>query len=955
MEFNPNRDTTYERAMKFVDNMSKKRDGVSNVYVFTAIDKDGKIVDEKYGMNLMTNTGFRSVYAEGAAFAASDNLKLYIGTDVSDPSTDPYSVTDTSIRIPAFGGLAATLAKTTDEVYPIDGASKSYQYPMYYSKGEREGEGLITLISRFMVAYYDYNISGYPDQISITEYGVGTEYNNLWTHSRVYDVQGDPGSMTKDPTVRLYITVYMCLSFYESIIMNGWAQDRYVVITSNAIMYDRMAWNNSKLWVYKRGDVMKEITSGGTQRTQDTAQNNSYTNSTIAPRIILHDYANTNAYDTSSKIMTAGYIDGFVFSDSGFLVIEPQFLTEPEDVSLVNFRSANPLTHKGFSNKFGLYPNSGYTKEQYPQMTHFFDAHAYLFDFKTGDWTNEVDVYNPDSKWYDETPSQTSAAKTIYYSNNREILTAYVYQNIRPNDRITGITSGGVTIYATNKYWAVSDNTGNQDPDKGWVWIRDYNNIPTACQTARYWITNTESDSLSFVRASDTFQLLVKGTNSNGYNTYPEFTRTTYIKSIADNFDYGWYKRGSTVYVPQIRRTFTVGNDSNETMTYGKWMVVFLDTSKKLLVADMSQATSGTITTLPDADTTVFSSSVNMLSQTHRTESGTGIICIEATNVDECVVVDLRNPTFTYSLHSWKHACCIWGTSKIAYINTTDSKVYIYDVDTGIDDGNPIDFPDGLSDIPHIFGHSHYVWMTNGSSFGYIVDIDYSTRTPQGFTYTGLYGSDLQTVKYTCVDDVFIVYKSNESGSSDIPKAHYIELSDPTHPEPLTAFNATGSYIGGRIDIILRYINYYTNTLGNETGALMMLINRGNGNSSTSNTGADCRIADFGQFLHTGVVNWTNTTFSKGSDYCNICLYGEYMIENTTNMFPLMNAMPIKLTGKTDTINTMKYIKNITGKSWLIGYTNTPTWGDGTAITKGKPPGVPLAITDRNGTITGWS
>jgi hypothetical protein len=79
------------------------------------------------------------------------------------------------------------------------------------------------------------------------------------------------------------------------------------------------------------------------------------------------------------------------------------------------------------------------------------------------------------------------------------------------------------------------------------------------------------------------------------------------------------------------------------------------------------------------------------------------------------------------------------------------------------------------------------------------------------------------------------------------------------------------------------------------------------------------------------------------------------MIENTTNMFPLMNAMPIKLTGKTDTINTMKYIKNITGKSWLIGYTNTPTWGDGTAITKGKPPGVPLAITDRNGTITGWS
>jgi hypothetical protein len=283
--------------------------------------------------------------------------------------------------------------------------------------------------------------------------------------------------------------------------------------------------------------------------------------------------------------------------------------------------------------------------------------------------------------------------------------------------------------------------------------------------------------------------------------------------------------------------------------------------------------------------------------------------------------------------------------------------VYIFNYDTNQIEGIPIPFPDGLTDIPHLFGHTNFLWMTDGSTYGYVCDLRTpSVRTLQGFAYVGLYGSDLNTVKYTCVDDVFIVYKYDESGSDSIKLAHYIKLSDPTNPVNMNDFSTRTSadYIGGRIIYDLRYVNRYTNTQSLPTGAIVLNIMRGWGNGSYSTpAGCECRVFDFGQYLHTGSVLYYE--HATDANFGNLCLYGENVIYRYTKKIPLINYLPIKLTGKTDTINSMKYIKNITQKSWLIGYTNSPSWGDGTANPKGIPPGIPLATTDSEGTITGWS
>jgi len=935
-------DRTFERAKIFMENVSKRKPGLSNIYVFTLVDKLGNIVDEKYGMNLMTNQGFQEIYAAGIPFNARDTqnntVRLYVGTGVGET---PYTTSDTDLEIPAFGGLAATNSNTT----------KAFNYPMYYSKGAVDGEGFITLISRFVEAYYDYNITNYPGDYDLTEYGI--KHNNvLWTHSRIYSIQGSPASIRKTSNERLFITVYMCMSFYESIIMNGWANNRFAMITRNDIMYDRMAWS-SRVNIYKRNNRVIDITNGGVTRTQDTTQNNEYTNSTIAPQIVLTNN-NSDTYDTSAKTFSGGYFDGFVLKEDGLIIVEPQFLTTPENVSFTNLKSNNPTEYHGFADKFGMNPDSGYSTDQYPQMTHFFDADASLFDYKSGTWSCKLDVFNPDNKWYDETSMETNCGLPIYYSNNGQIMEGFVYQNLRVDDKIVKIISGGVTIYATNKYWAVSDDPNNQDPDKGWVWIRDYNNIPLACQTARYWITNTNTDSLSFVRESESFQLLEKGTNVNGYVDYLEYAPKTYIKPICDNYDYGWYKRGDTVYVPGLtgRQTFTVGSDDDENMTYGKWLITFPSVNNVIISTDMSNATTGVVS--PQNVTLPFTGNVNSLTQTHRTESGTGIICIESTNTEETVIIDMRQNPYSVSVHSWKHACCIWGTDKVAYINagTSDPNVYIYDYSTSQQEGVPIPFPSGISDIPHLFGHTNYLWMTDGSTFGYVCDLRTPTiRNLDTFTYNGLYGTNLNEVKYTCVDDVFIVYKFTECGSDSIKLAHYIKLSDPTNPHNMNDFSirTSTSSIGGLIIFDIRYVNKYTNTLGTKMGALALTIMRGN---NYSRKGCECMVFDFGQYLNTGEVIRQEIVYEDS--FGNFCLYGENIIYRYTKKIPMSNFMPIKLTGKTDTINAMNRIKNITGKSWLIGYTNTPSWGDGSGNPSGKPPGVPLARTDSSGTITGW-
>lgn len=929
-------DETFERAMKFVKNSQDMHPGISNIYVFTSVDKDGNIVDEKYGMNLMTNNGFKAIYQDNETFAASDAIHLYVGSGVS---TNPgIRVEDTSLEVPCFNGLAATNSDTT----------KDFSYPLYYAVSDQPNQGLITLISRFLKCYYPENITGFPDQTRIDEYGIGKAWNNIWTHSHTYNLKGERASIFKTPSTRLVISVYMCLSINESVIVNGWANDRYTMITTNAIMYHRMF--ESYLKTYKRDDIVY------TRKTYDYNDgyhniNNTggtYENSTVLPPVTLTDGSNPES----------AYIDGFIYQTDGFIIVEPQYLDVPENVNLTNFYSKTPYEYSGFSDKFGMYPRnsygnidtSSYSKAQWPPFTRLRSAAAYLFDWKTQEWDNPLSVYNPNNRVYSDTPGQTNCGLPLTYYGNGTYITGYVHQNIDTSDPIVAILGNtiSITLYATNKYW----------DKQTWIPITNKKNIPVEARNCRYWITddNTSANKLIFQRESDVFQLLEKGGTTpadNGFVTYDGFAIEKGVQSQCDGN--GWYMKNNKLYTPINQATYTIGNSTEtESFTYGKYIVTFNSVNNKIIVTDVSNATTSDPIPAPTEITIDWGSGNNVNSYTgcYITETGTGIICMQSitSGVEACAIIDMRDSSgVTVTVKPWKLACAIWGTNKLAYIPSSTQEIHIYNIQSQSDDGSTIPFPSTISNIPFMFGHTKYVWFTDGSTYSYYVDITSVDRTPVGYDNNILYTSNLHQVKITNVDDVFIVYKKNEAGKDKVKNAHYITLSNPGHPISMNDFELNVDDLGTRIDFILRYVQRYSS--GNiQHGALALIITRHY--SYRSSVGAQNQVIDFGQYLSTGnVVKWTDFR-TNGS---GIILYGENVIWDIHIKSPLINWLPIKLVGTTDTIGALNKIKSITNKQYIISYTNSPSWGDGSSNSKGIPPGKPLAVTDGTGDIIGWT
>lgn len=920
-------DKTFERGMEFVKNMNTIRPGISNLYVFTLTDKDGNIKDEKYGMNLMTNRAMLDIYSSNENFTPSSSIKLYVGQGTGTITPEVNYINTSEV---CFGGLAATNNDT----------SKDYTYPLYFSASNPTGNGLITLISRFLICSYPANITNAPDQIRISEYGIGKNWDNLWTHSHIYDKTGARADIYKTQNEVLTITVYMCLSFRETLITNGWANDVYAVITTNQIMFHRMFETNLK--TYKRGDKVYNRTTYnlGNDQYHSIALGTTYVNSSTLPAFDL-----TDGSDNSK-----GYIDGFIYQTDGFMILEPQYLTNPENIELINFQSQTPYDRRGFSDKFGMYPTSGtYFKNQYPPITRLLTASAYIFDYYDNAWSNQVSVYNPSGRKYsDDTPAQTTTALPITYYANDSYVTGYIHQNIDSNDKIVGIDSDAVsiTLYATDTYWDRSS----------WIVITNKSNIPAAAQRCRYWITgdNIAGNKLKFIRESDCFQLLTKGgttPSDNGYVYYEGFSNEVGSSPQCDGN--GWFMRGNKLYVPYTQRTYIIGDsyESKNTMsmTYGKYIVTFNSINNKIFVTDTTNATTSSDIPSPTEITIDWGSgnNINSYSGCYITESQTGIICMNSLNssIKLSAVIDLRDPTrVNVTMLPTRMACAIYGRNKIAYVSDTLDEIHIYDVPTATDDGNQIPFPTGVTSIPLMFGHSKYVWISS-STYGYYFDIeDDPSRSPNAAALNITYSSNLYRVRYSLLNDMFIVYNIEEA---DISNAHYILLSTPQQSHDLSNINVSHDYVRTNIYYHLREIQPST-VSGTHHAAIILVVNR---EYRYNNTGANVLVYDFGQYLRTGEVKYTEY-IKEGIP--TLMLYGENIIWMMQNQSPAINWLPIKLTGTTNTITTFNTTKHVSDKAWHIGYTNQPSWGDGSSDPSGIPPGVPLAVTNGNGTIIGW-
>ena len=892
-------DEKYERVMSFAKKHGNvfKHNGISNLYVLTLTDKDGNIVDEKYGSNLLTDYGISQWLTTSTNFPTT----IYIGN-----GTDNFGVASNTLVAPLTTTGSTVSSSTID-----------YKYPLYYDSIT----GLVTCTCKFASVYFPASTSGLTEDVRVTEYGLGTAYNLLWTHAWVYDNTGQQSDIVKYVDVQLNIDVYMCLSYNESLILDDWSNGKYKAITTmQQFMSNSNHMKPSNVYTYKRNN---QKSACSITHTVSALTDNNITLTTNVGNITIYPESNTTASDKSGY----GYMDGFCQYTKGCMFVERHLKPRsiPFDVVAKSVYD-NASKNSCISSKFGVVDST-------TPFTQADISAVYLYDHKTHSFDNPESFVNDSSTWYTEDLLKCTFEMPLYYKVNNTIETLYLFQNINRDDPIIKFNDTGIgTIYACDKYWDSST----------WNRIDDLNNIPESLQTKPYYLTNSFSISLDPVRKSTGLKLTPP---LGGIVDYDFYTASQGVYRTCDNYEYGWFLRGDICYVPSSGIHFNVTNESHDAttfvFTYRKWMVVlFNNTSAGVIkVYDMSD-----LSTIPTPTEVVIPSATitNIRANMMRSYNGNGLLVLQGISVQESYVIDMRDEnavTGTLITSTARHSCSIWGTTKMAYISSDNINVLnIYDIDTQAI-VNTCEIPSQYTSttIKDMIGHTNYVWLTGHSNGSMTHMFDITTSVVSECECTGSTSvttnwstSNLKSYNMTAVDDCLILY--NRTLSCNM----FIKLSNPTNIEnPISILNLSQSsydYFSynsnfGRI-FDLRYIN------NGKTLACLVSY-------TPSRNGIFESIFDMGRYIDTGTTSGELTHYytNASSNILNntgICPFGEFYVSGTKRI-PISHYLPHRIVGTTNTISTIGTIQSITNKQYTNVLTNLPDF-------RGLRPGKELSL-----------
>lgn len=859
---------------KFMDNMNINTGHVSNVYVARLYSPNGD-VKEYYGMNLLTDFGFSQFFNTDSSISFASNLFVGDGTGSFDKTT-------TRLMSPLFDGLAATVLDS----------SILYNYPLYYAKGDQNDNGRITTVCRYKSFRYAENITNVLSDVVISEYGVGVSWTTLWTHSYVYDLQGDRTVIIKHPGERLDIDVFFCCSFLESLIMSGWSDNNYTAITTGELMMKQM--NIVSAATFKRSDYNNR--NGRIERTIGSRSRSAIIDSKITKT------TNMSTFVLNSNVENDRYIDGFVFEAPGFLSFSKQQRTEPETLTSDYFYSHDPFDKSGFADAIG--------RDISISQMDIISVNAY--NANTDSWDVPRFYNNSPTHLFDETPMNVEFALPYYYTNNNVVETLYLYQNLNVDDPILSIRGEIETIYATDKYWYGPNLTGND-----WIRITNRESIPAAAQRKRYWLMGVNNVAPNPVRAG-TFYLMKTQDDYGEQYTPTKYRDLIYGMgfSTLDNMDYNisisfgmFNASGNYIQFFDIENNWierdTVSNVC-WVSTFGKWVLVDVNTGTYKLY-DISTISQHVLN--PPTDL------VGVATNGHHSENEMGLICATNPNNNRIDIIDLRTTPTVTTLQTARCGCCMWRTNYVAYVKSDANKLIIYDVDTAT---NVYEFnlPTELtsSSVNMMIGHTQKIWLITSSTM-FVCDISTGEFAQSANPVTT---SSTDGGKYKCTDKLIALY-GDRTAIAFSAHMYVLSVTDIDNMQDITAsdISANGTsktIIGERVHVVDNSIILFADVVYSSTGE-----QRGEQYFHYFDLGV---LLATGSKQHTSV---TKTAYSKGF------IYDGYFVYDGT-MYPLLNFVPIKITCRTKTITTATGQKAVSNKQFSITVSNTPTFN-------GKPPG----------------
>lgn len=903
----------YSRIVNFFKTKAAKNHGISNIYLVKKIDEKG---DESvyYGLNCLTNYGMEKM------FSSSYNSPYYIYLGTGTGKVSPNDETLFEILYEDLGRLSCS-SSTADDI-------NSYSYPLYYDRDT----GMITCIGKLLTYDNIPSYSGEKKTYKITEYGFGNDgyyispgnpygyKNRLWSHSLVYDENGKQTYFKYTNDEYLKITVFLCVSYHESLITNSWKNNVFPVITSASIagkfnfgrtggyinrLYGRR-WSdsNDKIWDYAVNAnypmaysalMNSEITVSHTFASAPL-----YPDSTSYSSIVeLYHYIDYDTYDSS--------LSKYVQLDSPFAIEILPRLKEPKTFEVI----------RNVETSSGSYPTTVQSMHECTsmmlQVSRAKVDDVCMFNTRTGEWDNHVEFINdPDQEYYDSMKIQVGymIAPTIYYTSAPDYFSKlYVYQNLNVDNPIVALTEdSSSTIYATDKYWDTSS----------WQLITNRTHIPEELRRSRYWITDTDSRSPIPVQPIREKDIDMDGVLR--FPTKPEYFRkleytfeSGFKRGDCDNYEYGWFIRDRIVYVPDQNISFPVTSDTSSSsyfrsMTWGKWLITFPEKKPEIIIINMDGVKETGIIPTPQVislnDYGITSSSINSI----ETETGTGIFCkavlqYSANVNNRFFVIDVRGdePEIHAVIGSgW--ASAMYGTSNIAYGNTSkdivspNTELVIYNVDTKsvikrIDTSEYFTRKDFS-----LVAHGKYVWAFsyNDYSYTWLIDTETEEWKPVNISFMKPYYYYSDPYVVSSIDGwMCLSHKYSGDYVCSESAVVVINVADPTNPiYPYSQPELySSSYNGYSLcNASFKYI---------EENTLVLIISYKTSSYSYSRTS----IIDIGRYYHTGELS-CSTYISSSSEH-ELLPYGEYIINSGGVQVPIKLLLDYKITGSTDTVSSL--------------------------------------------------
>lgn len=474
---------------EFYENYDKLHPGevsarCRNIYDIKAVDIDGNVVDQKFGLNLMTDFGFQKAYKYSEWNYSHDYYKIWIGDGTEYPKYDNKAL---------YGRFTSSSPQgSVGRHSDFDG--------MRYDKNTKT----CSIKRKAQYGYYDYNLSDLngntiTEDKYIREIGIGAAWNELRMHAKIYDKDGEESSITKKPNQRLYITTYITTTMDPSYITEAYDNGEYIAVdmrhatrisaddivdSTHLVMGFTPIHSQNTLstfggWINQKPFFGWSNYDGSWNTYDETNHTITYNSPTGYGGGMMegkYQYVSEEQVITCDRSQDKDY-DNYRVRDGSAIAFRFVNCEEPEDLENIT-TFTNGRTTGNLSNSFGMPYVNVKTRGRVPVTDA--DIHKVtMYNHHTKEWDIEEEfVNNPEIQLYDYWMARyTNVWIYVTFLNSNKL--AYVFINPHTDRPILSFAQSGFTLYATDEYW---------DTDS-WEPIGNIKSVPEELRCKRYYIS----------------------------------------------------------------------------------------------------------------------------------------------------------------------------------------------------------------------------------------------------------------------------------------------------------------------------------------------------------------------------------------------------------------------------------------------------------------------------------